>query len=290
MAYLLLALLLTGSTAAAQTAQTGAAPAAPPAQTERVTPSSDNRDYVVGPQDVLKITVFDEAQLTGMFRVDNDGAFQYPFIGRVTAAGRTLREIEGELTKRLAEGYVKRPQVALEVDQYRSRSLFIVGEVRTPGKYPLTGQMTLIEALAQAGYTTPSAGSDVLILRSASADAAGRELTPEQATQTTRINLTELQAGRTTSNIVLKEGDTIFVPKAEKFYVSGFVKAPGAYSFERGMTVLQALSLAGGVSEKGSNRRVRVQRVVNGQKKELDVKLTDLVQPNDTIIVRQRLL
>lgn len=284
----LFALLLVGMTAAGRSPQTAQLPAPPAASQGRS--ADENRDYVVGAQDVLKITVFEEAQLTGMFRVDTDGAFQYPFIGRVTAAGRTLRHIEADLVAGLSEGFVRRPQVSIEVEQFRARSLFIVGEVRSPGKYPLTGRMTLIEALAQAGYTNQTAGSEVLILRSTAADAASHELTPDSAKETVRVNLAELQAGRPAANIALREGDTVFVPKAEKFYVSGFVKAPGAYVFERGMTALQALSLAGGVNEKGSNRGVRVQRMVNGQKKEMDLKLTDTVQPNDTIIVRQRML
>lgn len=283
--------LLAGVTLSAQTAQQGGAAAPPPSQgaPPAASRTADNRDYVVGSQDVLKITVFDEPQLTGTFRVDTDGAFQYPFLGRVSGTGRTLRLIEEELARRLAEGFVRRPQVSIEVEQFRSRSLFVVGEVRTPGKYPLTGQMTLIEALAQAGYTTPAAGSDVLILRSAD-PAAGREVVPGQASETVTISLAELQSGRLTSNVTLREGDTIFVPKAERFFVSGFVKAPGAFTYERGMTVLQALTLAGGVSDRGSSRGVKVQRVVDGKKVEVQVKMTDPILPNDTIIVRQRLL
>ncbi len=298
--FLVLFLLASGS-ATAQTAQQGGVPPAagtPPAG-GTVAPgapappatgrTSDKSDYVVGAQDVLKVLVFDEPQLSGTFRVDTDGAFQYPFVGRVVGAGRTLRSIEEELARRLAEGFVRRPQVSIEVDQARSRSLFVVGEVRSPGKYPLTPQMTLIEALAQAGYTTSAAGSDVLILRAAD-PAAGREVVPGQAAETVTISLTELQSGRSTTAVTLREGDTIFVPKSERFFVSGFVKAPGAFGYERGMTVLQALTLAGGVSDRGSTRGVRVQRVVDGKKVEISVKMTDPVLANDTIIVRQRLL
>jgi len=289
--------LLVAGSAAAQTAQQGVpTPAGVPPPAGTAAPSApapgrsvDRSDYVVGAQDVLKVLVFDEPQLSGTFRVDTDGAFQYPFIGRVSAAGRTLRSIEEELARRLAEGFVRRPQVSIEVDQFRSRSLFVVGEVRSPGKYPLTGQMTLIEALAQAGYTTSTAGSDVLILRTADA-AAGREVSPSQASETVTVSLAELQSGRSTANITLREGDTIFVPKADRFFVSGFVRSPGAFAYERGMTVLQALTLAGGVTERGSTRGVRVQRVVNGKKVEVSVKLTDPILPNDTIIVRQRLI
>ena len=255
------------------------------------TTTIERKDYVVSAQDVLKVTVFDEPQLSGMFRVDTDGAFTYPFLGRIKAVGQTLRTVEGELARMLADGYVRRPQVAIEVEQYRSRSIFVVGEVRSPGKYALAGEMTLIEAIAQAGSTTPAAGAEVLVLRPADA-AASAELQPgaTPANRTTRVNLADLQSGKVLNDVILHEGDTVFVPKAERFFVTGHVRTPGGYTFEPGMTVLQAISLAGGLSEKGSNRGIRVVRVVNGQKKEIGVKLTDAIQPNDTLMVRQRLL
>ena len=90
--------------------------------------------------------------------------------------------------------------------------------------------------------------------------------------------------------MILQEGDTIFVARAERFYVTGQVRSPGAYTFERGMTVLQAISLAGGLSDRGSNRGIKIMRTTGGKKREIGVKLEDLIEPNDTIVVRQRLL
>lgn len=252
---------------------------------------SERSDYIVGAQDVLKVTVFDEPQLSGSFRVDTDGRFTYPFVGRVKAVGQTLRSIESELRRMLADGYVKNPQVAIEVEQYRSRSFFVVGEVRSPGRYPLVGEMTLIEALAQAGSTTATAGSELLILHASGEPAttqARAGSTPPS--RTTRVNLADLQSGKLGNDITLREGDTIFVAKAERFFVTGHVRNPGAFTWERGITVLQAMSLAGGLSDRGSNRGIKIVRVVGGEKKELGVKLTDLVEPGDTVVVRQRLL
>jgi polysaccharide biosynthesis/export protein len=266
-------------------------PASARGQTSAPASAGASGEYVVGTQDVLKVTVFDEPQLSGTFRIDADGTFTYPFIGRIKAAGESLRTVEGTLSKLLADGYVRRPQVSIEVEQYRSRSIFVVGEVRSPGKYALSGEMSLIEALAQAGSMTSAASTEVLILRSNDArrDAA---LSPEAqgVANVTRVSLTDLQAGQLGQNVALREGDTIFVPRAEKFYVTGQVRSPGAFMFERGMTVLQAVSLAGGLTDRGSNRRIRIIRVVDGRKTEISGKLTDTVQPNDTIVVRQRLL
>lgn len=265
--------------------------AAVPVTAQTSSSAEQRKDYVVGAQDVLKVTVFDEPQLSGTFRVDLDGSFTYPFLGRIKAVGQNLRSIEAELARLLADGYVRRPQVAIEVEQYRSRSIFVVGEVRSPGKYALAGEMTLIEALAQAGSTTPAAGSEAMILHPADPSR------PEQAepgatpdSRTTRVNLTDLQSGKILNNVMLREGDTVFIPKAERFFVTGHVRTPGAYTYERGMTVLQAISLAGGLSEKGSDRGIKVVRLVNGYKREITVKLTDVVQANDTLVIRQRLL
>jgi polysaccharide export outer membrane protein len=105
-----------------------------------------------------------------------------------------------------------------------------------------------------------------------------------------RVNLREIETGRLSQNVVIRDGDTLFVPKAERFFVTGFVRLPGSYTLEPNMTVLQAISMAGGVTERGSGRRLRVTRMVNGERKDVDAKPTDLVQPGDTIMVRQRLL
>ena len=254
-------------------------------------PSSRPSEYVVGATDVLKITVFDEPTMSGTYRVDTDGSFQYPMLGRVAVGGLRVRDIEQMLKTKLEDGFIKRAQVAVDVDQFRSRSIFIVGEVRSPGKYPMQGQMSLIEALAAAGSTTPTASTEVLILRPSSPNAT-QALTPDQADETNvrRISLADLQLGRLSENVTLQEGDTIFVPKAEKFFITGQIRNPGAYTFERGLTVLQAISLAGGLTEKGSNRRLKVIRTDNGKKVEKGIDLDDTILPGDTLIIPQRLL
>src|SRR5438093_11291495 len=97
-------------------------------------------DYIVGPQDVLTITSYDQADLSGKFSVEADGTFTYPLIGRFKAGGLTLRKVEEGLKDRLkSEGYFKNPQITVSIEQYRSKKLFVVGEVRNPGTYPVSG-------------------------------------------------------------------------------------------------------------------------------------------------------
>jgi len=238
---------------------------------------------------VLTVTVFNEPQLSGRFRIENDGQFNYPFLGRIQGGGATLAEIAAIVRSRLADGYVRDPQVTVDVEQYRSQNVFVMGEVRAPGRYTLTGSVTLVEALAQAGSTTATAGTEILILRPKRpvTGSSGSPTLPEDAdADVQRVNLREIQAGALSANVTIRDGDTIFVPRAERFYVTGHVRSPGAYAFELNLTVLQAISLAGGLTDRGSNRRLRVIR----NQQEFDAKLTDIVQPGDTIIVRQRWL
>jgi polysaccharide export outer membrane protein len=247
-------------------------------------------NYVIGPEDVLNVTVFNEPALSGRFRVENDGQFNYPFLGRVRAGGMTLSDVATTLKTKLSDGYLRNPQVTVDVDQFRSQSVFVMGEVRSPGKYVLSGSVSLLEVLAQAGSITAAAGSEIVVLHPKTPAAGAVTLTAPGDAEVVRVNMREIEVGRMSQNVSIRDGDTIFVPKAERFFVVGLVRNPGSYTLEANMTVLQALSLAGGVTERGSSRRLRVTRVIDGKRREFDVKPTDLVQAGDTITVRQRLL
>jgi polysaccharide export outer membrane protein len=246
-------------------------------------------NYVVGPQDVLTIALFDQQDLSGKYTVEADGTFTFPLIGRVKAGGLTLRSVEEALRKELANGFFRDPQVSVAVEQYRSQRVFVVGEVRTPGTYPLTGDTTLIEALARAGSITEAAAGEALIVRTRTALVNGPVLPEaETASDVIRVDVKELQSGRLSQNAQLRDGDTIFVPRAELVYVFGQVRDPGGFPVQKGTTVLQALSLAGGVTDRGATGRIRIARVVAGTRTELKAKLEDTVQPGDTIIVPER--
>ena len=252
-----------------------------------VIPIRAQTDYRIGSQDVLTITVFGEADLSGKYTVEQDGTFTFPLIGRVRAGGVTLRDFEQDLKARLADGFLRSPQVTVAVETYRSQRILVMGEVRSPGEYLLTGEMTLLSALARAGSTTPAAGREVLVVRAPRRSAAGA---PSDQTEPdiVRVDLVALQAGNVGLNVALQDGDTINVTKAQAVFVAGQVKQPGAYPAERGSTVLQVLSLAGGVTERGSDGRIKILRTVKDKKTEIKAKLTDTVEPGDTIVVPER--
>ena len=138
----------------------------PDTQTPLADPQAINpASYVIGPQDQLNITVVGETDLSGPFTVDDGGGITFPYVGRLTAAGLTVTEFQERLRAMLEAGYVKRPQLRVDINQYKSQQVFVMGEVRSPGKITLTGTtMTLLEALAQAGSLTSSASNEVTVI------------------------------------------------------------------------------------------------------------------------------
>lgn len=246
-------------------------------------------EYVVGAQDILSITVYDEPMLSSKYTVDAEGMLTFPWLGRVPVSGKTLREVVEDLTQKLAAGYLRRPQVSVVMDTFRSQSVYVVGEVRTPGLVTLTGNMTLMDVLARVGGPNTNASDEVIIVRPKQPRDGGGPLKPgDKEVDTQKVSLEALTNG-TASPVTIRDGDTISVGRAAKFYVSGFVRTPGTYTLVPGMTVLQALTLAGGISERGSHRGITIIRETSPKKKSIKVKLDDVVQPNDTILVRQRL-
>jgi polysaccharide biosynthesis/export protein len=245
-------------------------------------------DYIIGPQDVLAIQLFDQIDLSGKYTVEADGTFSFPLVGRLKAGGLTLRTFESELKQRLADGYFKDPQLSVAVDEYRSQRLYVMGEVRSPGPVPLTGGMTLIEALARAGSTLPSASGEIAIVRARQGSTGPTLPSGTNENSIVRTAIRDLESGTLEQDIHLRDGDTIFVPRAETAFVFGEVRSPGAFPIQKDTTVLQALSLAGGVTEHGALNRIKAVRLVKGERTDVKVQLTDIVQAGDTIIVPEK--
>jgi len=256
---------------------------------------SKKKEYVIGPQDVLKITVWDHEDLNREVTVSEDGNFSYPLIGKVHADGLTVSELEKEIEKRLSGKYIINPQVNVTVKEYKSKQVFVLGEVggnasgKGPGAYPLIGKTTLMEILAEAGGPTKDAGSEVIIIRPKHKKANPTPLEKASKDEIIRVNLRKLLEGDMSQNIVLQPNDTVYVPKAEYFYVFGEVKKPGKYILEKGITVLKAITIAGGTTEKASINKTKIIREKDGQKIEIKAKMTDPVYPGDTIIVPESL-
>jgi len=245
--------------------------------------------YRLGPRDSLTIVVFGHEELSGKFTVAADGSLAFPLIAPIQAADRTVPEVQAELVERLGEGFLKTPRVSIEISQYVSQRVFVMGEVRTPGAVSLAGPMTLLEVLARSGSLTEQAGGDVVILRGAD-HASSLPLAPGQAgaSELGHVSVQELRRGTAAANMALRDGDTVFVPRAESVFVLGLVNHPGPYMLESGLTVLRALSLAGGTTALGSTGRIRITRVIEGKRIEMKAHLDDVLLPGDTITVGAR--
>ncbi len=247
--------------------------------------------YVIGPQDILLVTVFNQPELTGKFAVGADGSITFPFVGSVKASGLTLRELESTLTAQLSQNVLRNPQVTVSMEAFRSQQFFVIGEVRQPGSFFLSGQETLLQAIARAGYTTADAGSEVLIVRPRTRSSALPGPTrPDQVdtTEVLRVSLEKVASGFLDDNVRIQDGDTIFVGRAESVYILGQVRNPGAYKLSKTLTVLQLLSIAGGVTDRGETKRIKVTRIVGGKKQEFKIGLNELVKANDTITVPEK--
>jgi polysaccharide export outer membrane protein len=265
--------------------------------------AADEDQYDIGPLDVLRIAVLGQPEMSGEFSLENDGMLNFPFLGRVKAAEMTPHELEKKLTALLADGYLKRPQVAVTVKEYRSQRIYVTGEVPKPGPYSLHADRTLLGLMTEIGSLTPNAGHEIVLTRppapapppqlfdsSATALARGDELPlPVPTAEVLRVNLRDLQSGKADVNVQLKAGDTLLVPKAASVFVSGFVAHPGPYRYDEELTVFEALNLAGGVNERGAAGRVKLVRLTaDGKKVETKANPSDHLQPGDMLVVPER--
>ncbi len=246
-------------------------------------------EYLLGADDVLQITIWGPQGLSDRFAIGADNTVAFPMIGHVPAAGLTVRQLEAELVKRLADGYYNNPEVTVSVIEYRSQNVYVLGEVRTPGIYSLRGSVSVTEMLARAGSTSADAGDRVTVRRRARGSAAdGPALADADADEVIDLSIHGLSSGEGASDLLLHDGDTVVVSSAPTIFVFGNVMRPGEYRVQRNTTVLQALSLAGGITARGSTHRLKVVRAVDGESRELDIQLDDLVQAGDTIKVGER--
>lgn len=243
--------------------------------------AADKRDYQLGPGDVVRITVYDHPDLTADARISEAGSIQLPLLGDVVLRGRTTAEAADQLATQLDHGgFVKQPQVTIMVVQYRSQQISVLGYVSKPGKYPIEQASTVIDLLALAGGVTPIAGDTAILIRDGDAKHPRRE-----------IDLAALfDKADASQNPEVTNGDVIYVPRESRFYIYGEIQRAGAYRIERGMTVMQALSVAGGLTLRGTDSRLKINRRDSaGVAQTISVKLNDLVLPDDVIYVTESL-
>ena len=247
----------------------------------------------LGPGDVLRVNVYDNPDLSQEVTIEADGAFSYPLIGRVQAAGLQVRQLESLLTKRFADGYLVSPQVGVTVTQHKSQQIYVMGAVTKPGPYALQRQTTLLEALSAAGGPTPEAGFEVILTHAADTQAqpAGPSKVSAAANgqPAIRVSLEQLMAGGVPQRITLQDGDVVYVPVAAFVYLSGEVQRPGRYRLEKDTTIQKAVTLAGGFTKFAATKSMTVQRMVDGKRQDFQAGPNDLLQADDVVVVRPSL-
>jgi polysaccharide biosynthesis/export protein len=235
----------------------------------------------LGPGDSVRVTVFRYPDLTTEARISDKGTIFFPMIGEVNLNGMTADRASERIASRLKEGkFLVNPQVGVSLLTLRSRQVSVLGDVTRPGRYALEDSSAkLTDILAMAGGMGPLAADTVTIV----SHRAGKTIKTE-------VNVPVVMRGQMEKNIEIQNGDTVFVPRAPVFYIYGEVVRGGMYKLENSMTVMQAISVGGGITVRGSDRRLEVRRrTPDGQWREYGAKLADAVQPDDVIYVKESL-
>ena len=272
--FLILPLLLSGPALAQTPPDAVPPPAAPapasPAQaqdeevlTARPVPTADDSlfrrggsDYKVGRQDLLEIKVFDLDELNQTVRVADDGSITVPLLGRLQVAGLTKGELEALIARLLEERFVRDPQVTIFVKEYESKKVAVSGAVKKPGTYEMLGEKTLLEMISQAGGLDAEPGKQIYIFRQSNDGGQAERLA---------VDLDRLvYRAEAALNVALAPGDIVYVPTIEKvrIFVSGAVRNPNLYEVPRDepVTVLKAVTLAGGTTDRAAEKKVQVIR------------------------------
>lgn len=255
---------------------------------------AENEVYTLGPEDVLRIVVYEHDDLSREVVIAPDGAFAFPLIGKVEAAGLTTDQIEQYMKEELGRDFLVDPQISVAVTTYRNRHVYVLGSVVRPGVYPLKHNATLLEIISEAGGLTQEAGWMARLVRASdgSNNAATTAPSVEQVSRRPgiQVDLDRLFAGELQNRIQIYNGDTVHVPKGTFIFVTGEVVNPGRYPLGRGLTVDRAIILAGGFTKFAAKKSIRVRRLIEGQPQEFRAQMHDQLQSDDVIRVPESVL
>ncbi|HEV7477021.1 MAG TPA: polysaccharide export protein EpsE [Burkholderiales bacterium] len=224
----------------------------------------------LGVGDAIRVTVFQQPDLTTEVRVSEKGTVAMPLIGEQKVAGKSTGEAAKQIADALKNGkYLKDPQVSIAMVTLRSRQVSVLGQVARPGRYALDDTSSgLTEVLAAAGGVMPTGADSVTVVRDG---------------QPQKVDVIS-------KDFKLKNGDTVYIERAPVFYIYGEVTRAGAYRVEPNMTVMQAIAAGGGITPRGSDRRLKMRRNgADGKVVETDAKLQDMVKTDDVIYVKEAL-
>lgn len=236
--------------------------------------------YRLAPGDLVRVFVYQNPDLSLELRITETGVVSFPLLGAVSLAGLTVTQAEKRIADGLRDGnFVNRPQVSVLVMQVRGNQVSVLGQVGRPGRFPLeTGEVRLTDLLATAGGVAAGGADTVVVVGT-------RQGAPFRA----EVDLPSVfAAGRRSEDVILRDGDVVWVERAAQIYFYGEVQRPGIQRLERGMTLMQALAAAGGITQRGTEKGLRVhRRDENGAVRVIEPKMTDALMPNDVVYIRE---
>jgi polysaccharide export outer membrane protein len=244
--------------------------------------SDTTAEYVFGPGDILRITVFRNPDLTTEARVSEAGTLSFPLIGSVAVGGLSLSQGEKKIADMLSQGsFVAKPQVNILPVQIRSSQVAVLGQVNRPGRYPLeTVNMRLSDMLATAGGIANTGADTVVLMGTREGKAIRREIDIPAL----------LLKGDNVGDILLTGGDVLYVNRAPVFYIYGEVQHPGAFRLERDMTIMQGLATGGGLTIRATEKGLRIhRRNADGKIQIVEARLDEPLKADDVIYVRESL-
>jgi polysaccharide export outer membrane protein len=258
---------------------------------------SRDTQFRIGSNDQIEVTVFGAEEFSGTHRVGESGEISIPLLGSVMVGGKTPRELEADLERQLGETYMRDPHVSVQVVEIQSHGVSVVGAVRAPGVYQISGPVSLLEVLAMAQGLSEDAGSRVVLVRPAASAPAQQPVTDSSAAlslagtaeasgqELVHVDLAALlESGRTSQNVLVHAGDIVQVQPAGLVYVVGQVNRPGGFTIPPGqpMTVLQALAMAEGLgSTAAASRSVIVREGASGGREEVPVDLEAVLEGSE---------
>ncbi|CAM2824818.1 polysaccharide export protein EpsE [Janthinobacterium lividum] len=238
-------------------------------------------DVQLGAGDVLKISVYGSPDLALETRISEAGQITFPLVGNVALGGLSVSAAEKKLGGLLESGgFLRKAQVNIIVTSLQSQQVSVLGQVNRPGRYPIEGRRSVMDMLAMAGGVSADGGDSINLIRKRDGKTSREVIDIVEMVRSADLNRDLDVAGN----------DVIFVERAPRFYIYGEVQRPGPFRLERSMTVLQGLSAGGGLTQRGTERGIRIKRRdAEGKLQILEAKHDDMLQVDDVVYVKESL-
>ncbi len=252
--------------------------------------SGEDDTYRLGPRDRIQITVFRHADLNLESAVSSSGTITYPLIGTMLVEGLTALQLQENLKNALEKDYLQRADVSVQIIDYKSKVAVVLGKVNRTGEIPLTKPLNLIDVLSIAGGVSSNDVKKIMVIRPSEEPVAGAP--PARRRDMLLIDYQKLfKEADLSLNIPIQNKDIVVVmdPSKGKFYITGEVRSSGAFDLSEGITVMKAITLAGGTTDFASTKSVYIKRIMNGKETKVPVNLNTPILEDDIIFVPESL-